>query len=192
MSIRDSIDSFGDRLQSLVAGLTPRDRALLVFMAVMIFGAIGWGVNGSMAKQEKRLKAQLNAATMSQFQVDQLLQQYNAAVGKAEALDARLAAGKDFTPLTWLEALGNEMGIAENIKSITERGVEVTDYYRAQKIDINVHNLTLDQAVQLMHKLEEAAQAIWVNEATLNTDRKDRNLIRLRLQISVLQPVEEA
>jgi hypothetical protein len=192
MSIRDSIDSFGDRLQSLLAGLTNRDRALLLFMVVMILGALGWAVQGSMAKQEKRLKAQLNAATMSQYQVDTLLQQYNASVGKADALDARLAAGKDFTPLTWLESLGNEMGIAENIKSITERGVEVTDYYRAQKIDINVHNLTLDQAVQLMHKMEEAAQAIWVNEATINADRKDRNLMRLRLQISVLQPVEEA
>ena len=192
MSIRDSIDSFGDRLQGVLVGLTARDRALLLFMAVVILGGIGWAAQGSMAKQEKRLQAQLNAATVSQFQVDQLLQQYNAAAGKAEALDARLEAGREFTPLTWLEALGNEMGIAENIKSITERGVDVTDYYRAQKIDINVHGLSLDQTVQFMHKLEEAAQAIWVNEATLNADRKDRNLIRLRLQISVLQPLEEA
>jgi hypothetical protein len=192
MSVRDSIDSFGDRLQGLLSGLTPRDRALLLFMLVMVLCALGWAVQGSLGKQEKRLKTQLNAATVSQVQVDQLLQQYNAAVGKGDALDARLAAGRDFTPLTWLESLGNEMGIAANIKSITERGVEVTDYYRAQKIDINVHDITLAQSVEFMHKLEEAAQAIWVNEATLNTDRKDRNLIRLRLQISVLQPVDEA
>ncbi len=192
MSVRDSIDSVGDRLQSLLTGLTPRDRALLLFMLVMVLGALGWAAQGSMAKQEKRIKTQLNAATVSQAQVDQLLQQYNAAVGKADALDARLTAGRDFTPLTWLESLGNEMGIATNIKSITERGIEVTDYYRAQKIDINVHDVTLEQAVMFMHKLEEAAQAIWVNEATLNTDRKDRNLMRLRLQISVLQPLEEA
>ena len=192
MSVRDSIDSFGDRVQGLLVSLTPRDRALLLFMVVLILGGIGWAVQGSLAEQEKRLQTQLSASTVSQLQVDQLLQQYNAAMGKADALDARLAAGRDFTPLTWLEALGNEMGIAANIKSITERGIDVTDYYRAQKIDINVHDLTLDQTVQFMHKLEEAAQAIWVNEATLNADRKDRNLIRLRLQISVLQPLEEA
>lgn len=192
MSVRDSIDSLGDTLQNALGGLTPRDRLLLLFMVAMILGAIGWAINGSMVKQEKKLKAQLNAATMAQFQVDQLLQQYNTAAGKAEALDARLAAGKEFTPLTWLESLGNEMGIAENIKSITERGVDITDYYRAQKIDINMHNLTLDQAVQFMHKMESAPQAIWVNEATVNADRKDRNLMRLRMQISVLQPLEDA
>jgi type II secretory pathway component PulM len=192
MSVRDSIDSFGDRLQTLLGGLTPRDRALLAFMVILVLGAMGWAAQGSMVKQQARLKAQLNAATVAQYQVDQLLQQYNAAVGKADALDARLAAGKDFTPLTWLESLGNELGLAANIKSITERGIEVTDYYRAQKIDINVHDISLGQAVQFMHKLEEAAQAIWVTEATLNTDRKDRNVMRLRLQISVLQPLDEA
>ncbi len=192
MSVRDSLDSVGDSIRGFLEGLSPRDRGLLVFMIVMILGGAGYFAQGAMVKASKKVKNQLNAASMAQHSVDTLLREYNALSGTAEALDARLEAGADFTPLTWLEQLGNEMGIGANIKSITERGVDVTDYYRAQKIDIDVRDLTLPQVIEFLHRLEGAAQAIWISESSLLTDRKDRNKIRLRLQISVLKPVGEA
>ena len=192
MSIRDSLDRVGDGVRGFLQGLSPRDRALLVFMVVMILGGIGYFAQGAMVKASKKVKGQLAAASMAQHQVDTLLREYNSLAGTAEALDALLAAGADFTPLSWLEQLGNDMGIGANIKSITERGVDVTDYYRAQKIDIDVRDLNLPQVVELLHRLEGAAQAIWISEASVLTDHKDRNKLRLRLQISVLKPLGEA
>ena len=192
MSLRDSIDTVGDRIRGFLLGLAPRGRALLGFLALVFLCGIAWFANGAMKEGEKNLKTQLATASMAQAQVDQLLQEYNALSGQVEAIDARLAAGANFTPLTWLEQVGNEMGIGENIKSIQERGVDVTDFYRAEKFDMNVQLVTLPQTIELLHRLEQAAQAIWISECNITTDRKDRNMLRLRLQISVLKPVEEA
>jgi hypothetical protein len=121
-----------------------------------------------------------------------MLADYQSRVGNADALEARLQAGKDFTPLTWLEKVGNEMGISANIRSMTERGVVETDYYRAQKINILVDNINLQQTVDLLHRLESAPQAVRFDEVRLKTDRKEKSLLDVRIDISVLGPLEGA
>ena len=121
-----------------------------------------------------------------------LLAEYNGLAGSAEALDARLEAGRGFAPLSWLEQVGNDMTIKDNIRAITERGREETDYYTAKKFDITIDDITLDQTVEFLHKMESAPQAIRITECRLKPDRKDRNKIDVRMEIAVLAPTGEA
>ncbi len=192
MNASDSINNVSERVRDLLGGLTPRDRRTLLFGITVVLLVGAWFAVGGMQKSTRQLSHNLTAAQDAQKQVEGMLADYQSRVGSADALEARLQAGKDFTPLTWLEKVGNDMGISANIRSMTERGIVETDYYRAQKINILVDNINLQQTVDLLHRLESAPQAVRFDEVRLKTDRKEKALLDVRIDISVLGPLEGA
>ena len=190
MSLRTTVDTIAQRVLGLLGGLTPRDRRVLLFGVSVVLLVTAWFLVGSLNKSTRQLTQNLAAAKNAQTQVEQMLSEFRSRVGDADALEARLVAGKDFTPLTWMEKVGNEMGVSANIRSMTERGVIETDFYRAQKINILVDNINLRQTVDLLHRLESAPQAVRFDEVRLKTDRKEKQLIDVRIELSVLGPLE--
>ena len=190
MSLRDGIDVVGDRARSFVGGMAPRERLLVGFTLLVVFCFAAWFAVGAMNKATDQVKRQLTATGTAQAQVDSMLGQYSVLAGTVEALDSKLAAGKDFAPLTWIESVGNEMGITEKIRSVNERGTEETDYYTAQKLDLRVDGVDLRQVTDLVFRLESAPQAIWINECRVKTDRKDRSQLDMNMAISILKPIE--
>ena len=192
MSLPATLDTVAERVRGILGGLTPRDRRVLLFGISVVILVVAWFALGSMNKSTRQLTQNLAAAKTAQTQVEQMLSDFRSRVGDAEALQSRLEAGRDFTPLTWLEKVGNEMGISANIRSMTERGVVETDFYRAQKINILVDNINLRQTVDLLHRLESAPQAVRFDEVRLKTDRKEKQLLDVRIDLLVLGPLEGA
>ncbi len=190
MSLRETVDTFSERVRALLGGLTPRDRRVLLFGISVVLLAAGWFAVTSMNKATKQISRNLATVQTAQIEVEDMLADFRARVGNADALEAKLQAGKDFTPLTWMEKVGNEMGISANIRSMTERGVVETDYYRAQKINMLVDNLNLRQTIDLLYRLESAPQAVRFDEVRLKTDRKEQGLLDVRIEMAVLRPLE--
>ncbi len=190
MAIRDGIDVLGDRIRGVVNNMAPRERLLVGITIVAVLGVIGWFIQGSMEEAQKKLTRQIAATSTAQVQIDALMAEYTGLAGTVAELDARLEAGRDFQPLTWIESVGNEMGISEKIRSVNERGQETTDYYVAQKINIRVDDLTLEQVSDFLYTIETAPQAVRVDEARVKTDRKDRTQLDVTMEISVLRPAE--
>jgi len=192
MSISDSIDSFGDTIRNFLGGLTPRDRALLGVMVGALGLAVAWLVMGAMNKQTKGLRSQLASASQAQQQVNALMGAYSEVAGEVTGLDTRLAAGEGFSPSSWLEKVGNELEVTALIKSIQERGVEEREFYRAQKVEVLIDDMDLKQLVKLMHKMQEAPQAIRVTNLRVKTDNKSREKLDVRFELAVLKPLEGA
>jgi hypothetical protein len=190
MSLRTSLDTAAEQVRGLLGGLTPRDRRVLLFGISAALLVAAWFAVGSMNKSTRQLTSNLTAARNAESQVEQMLADFRSRVGAADALEARLQAGKDFTPLTWLEKVGNEMGISANIRSMTERGAVETDFYRAQKVNILIDNINLRQTIDLLHRLESAPQAVRFDEVRLKPDRKEKELMDVRIDLSVLGPLE--
>ena len=189
MSLRDTIDTVGDSLRSFLEGLTPRDRALFGVMVGALLLAIGWFVVSAMQRQTKGLETQLASAAQAQLQVNALMAQYTEVAGEVAGLDARLAEGAGFSPASWLEQLGNQQAITGNIKSIQERGTETRDYFEAQKVEVTIDDVDLRQLVTLLHTIQEAPQAIRVNDLRVKTARKERSLLDVRIELAVLKPL---
>ncbi len=187
MSVRDGIDVAGDRLRTFVGGMAPRERALVAFTILVLLCFVGYFVSGAMNKATKKVKRQIAATSLAQGQVDSMMTQYTELTGTVKGLDAKLEAGKDFAPLTWIESVGNDMNIQEKIRP-QERGTEETDYYTAYRMDVRIDNIDLRQVTDLMYRIQSAPQAIRVTEARVKTDRKDRSVLDLNLELSVLKP----
>jgi type II secretory pathway component PulM len=190
MNLPNSVNNIAERIRGLLSGLTPRDRRTLLFGMTVVLLVGTWFAVNSMQKSTRQLNRNLEAAQNAQKEVEGMLADFRSRVGDADELEAKLQSGKDFTPLTWLEKVGNEMGISANIRSMTERGVIETDYYRAQKINILIDNINLQKTVDLLHRLESAPQAVRFDEVRLKTDRKEKSLLDVRIDISVLGPLE--
>jgi len=190
MAIRDGIDVLGDRIRGAVNGMAPRERALVGFTAAVVLLVVGWFVIGAMSEAKSKLTRQIAATSQAQIQVDALMAEFGALNAHVTEMDAKLEAGRDFQPLTWIEAVGNEMAITEKIRSVKERGIETTDYYTAAKIDIRIDDLSLAQVTDFVYRLESAPQAIRVDECRVKTDRKDRNVLDLTMEVAVLKPAE--
>lgn len=192
MSLRDSIDSLSDRAQGIISGMAPRERVLVAITAAVVCCTMGYFAQRAMSSSVDQLKANISRTVQAQAQVDDLLRSYNELAAEAQSLDAGLEAGRNFAPLTWLEEVGNEMGIADNIKSVNERGNETTDYYVAQTIDMRVDDIDLKIAVDLLYRMETSTQTVRVNDLRLKTDRKDRSQLDLRMELAFLRPGGES
>ncbi|MCP4871016.1 MAG: hypothetical protein GY898_20105 [Proteobacteria bacterium] len=190
MALRDGIDVVGDRIRGAINGMAPRERALVAFTVAVVLLVVGWFVQGAMEEAKSKLTRQIAATAQAQIQVDALMAEYTALSGKVTEMDAKLEAGRDFQPLTWIESVGNEMAITDKIRSVNERGVENTDYYSAAKINIRIDDLSLAQVTDFVYRLESAPQAVRIDECRVKTDRKDRNILDLTMEIAVLKPAE--
>jgi hypothetical protein len=188
MSLRDSIDSLSDRGQTIISSMAPRERVLVAISVLVVFCTLGYFAQRAMSSSTDQLKANINRTVQAQAQVDDLLTTYGDLTGQAESLDARLEAGRKFAPLTWIESMGNSMGIQSNIRSVNERGTETTDYYVAQSIDLIINDIDLKAAVDLLYRIETAPQAVRVTDMRIKTDRKDRSQLDLRLELAFLRP----
>jgi len=189
MSLQDSMDALADKVRTTWTAITPRERGALALMVLAVLVVVAYLATGAMKKTVTQVSRNLASAEQAQQNVEQLMQQYRVLAASAESLDASLQAGRDFTPLTWLESMGNEMGISGNIRSMTERSVEETDYYKAQTIDIVVDDINLRQAVDFLYRLQATEQVIRMNEVRVKTDRKNREMLDLRLELGVLKPL---
>lgn len=190
MSLRDGIDVAGDRLRSFAGNMAPRERLLVGFTLLVVFCFVAWFAVGAMNKSTGKVKRQLIATGTAQTQVDLMLGQYTELADRVESMDTQLVEGKDFAPLTWIETVGNEMGIAEKIRSVNERGTEETDYYVAQKFDLRIDDIDLRQATDLVFRLESAPQMIRIHECRVKTDRKNRAQLDVNMEIAILKPIE--
>jgi len=192
MSFRDSIDSLSDRAGAVFKSMAPRERVLVAITAVVLCCTLGYFAQRAMSSSVDQVKANLSRTAQAQAQVDDLMRTYGDLSGEAEVLDSRLEAGRNFAPLTWLEEVGNEMGIQDNIKSVNERGTETTDYYAAQTIDVRVDDIDLRVAVDLLYRMETANQTVRVSDLRIKTDRKDRTQLDLRMELAFLRPGGES
>lgn len=190
MSIGDTIDTVGDSLRSFLGGLTPRDRMLFGVMVAVVVLMLGWFAMGALRTQTKNLKSQLASAQQAQTQVNMLMAEYADISGEAVGLEARLEAGKGFSPASWLEKLAADLGITANLKSIKETGTEQRDFYQAQKVDVLIDNIDLRQLVKLLHKIQEAPQALRLGSLRVKTNPKTRSELDVRFELAVLKPVE--
>jgi len=188
MSLRDGLDIAGDRLRNAFGSMAPRERVLVAFTAAVLLAFVGYFATQAMEKSTRRVKTSISTTSTAQAQVDSMMAQYTELAGTVETLDARLQAGRDLAPLTWIETIGNEMNLS--IGSMNERGTETTDYYVAQTIDVRIDDLSLEQIVQLMYRFESSPQAIRVTECRVKTDRKERAKLDLNLTIDILKPPE--
>jgi hypothetical protein len=192
MSLLDTIDDAGDRGREFLQRITPRDRALGALLTSVLFLVFSFFVLSAMSGARAKTKLAIADAAQAQAQVNLLLADFAELSEEIEALDARLQAGASFSPATWLEKIGNEMGISANIKSMNEKGITETDYYRAQKLDLRVDDIDLKQVVDLTYRIENAEPVIRIDEIRIKTDRKDRSKLDVRMTISVLKPLEGA
>lgn len=192
MTIQERLDLGSARLEGALSSLSPRDRALLLVMVVSLSLFGGWFAFSALNGAKRRAEQNLASTMQAQEQVNLLLARYAELQGDVAGLDARLAAGADFAPASFLETMGTEMGLSSNIKTIQERGTDETDHYRAQTVEFSVHDLKLGQIVDVLHKLETAPQAIRVTDLTVKADMKDRTLLDVRMQLAVLRPLEVA
>lgn len=190
MSLRDTIDTVSDRIRAGIAGMAPRERVLVAITAVVVLCTLGYFVQRGMSASLEQVETNIKLTQQAQIQVDELMATYADLSGTYEKLDARLEAGRGFAPLTWIETVGNEMGIQSNIRSVSERGQEETEYYRAQNIDVVVDDLDLKQAVDLLYRFETAPQAVRVKDLRIKADRKNRSQLDIRIELSFLQPTE--
>ncbi len=192
MSVLDSIDEVGARGREILEGMTPRDRALAGLMGGVLFLVLAFFALSAMNSSKAKARGAIADAAKAQAQVNMLLADFSELDAEIGTLDARLQAGASFSPATWLEQTGNELGISANIKGINEKGVIETDYYRAQKLDVIVDAIDLQKVVDLTWRIENAEPAIRIDELRVKVDRKDRTSLNMRMSISVLKPLEAA
>lgn len=151
-----------ERLQDLLTGLSPRDRALLLGMigaglvAVLIGGA--WGLSSSLRSQKDRLLERQTQLT----QVQALTAEHAAAQAKIEEIEQKIREHADTDLQAFLEKAGRNAGISDRINAVREKSSTVQGNLEDKLYSVSLSKLTLSEYSSFLYEMESAGYPLKV------------------------------
>lgn len=150
--------------------------ALLLFV-IILFTTL----NGQISALEKKRKAREN--DLVEMMV--LKQRFQAAKLSSQRFAGRLAGVRgDDSPAKIIE----EIGIKGKSSKVTPLKSEERGGFTEDSAEVKLDGLTLNEAVNLLYRLEKGTQPVLVKKANLKTRFDDPALLDLTLTIALLKP----
>ncbi|MHC1697127.1 MAG: hypothetical protein AB9919_03480 [Geobacteraceae bacterium] len=149
----------------------------LILLVVILFTTL----NGQISVLEKKRKARENDLV----EMMTLKQRFLAAKLSSQRLAGRLAGVRaDDSPAKIIE----EIGIKGKSSKITPLKSEERGGFTEDSAEVKLDGLTLNEAVNLLYRLEKGTRPVLVKKANLKTRFDDPALLDLTLTIALLKP----
>ncbi len=191
--LRELLSERLERLQDLLSGLSPRDRALLLGMigvalvGVLIGGA--WLLNSSLAAQRDRLserETQLN-------QVTALTAEHAAASEQIEAIEARIREFEGTDLQAFLEKACKNAGVSDRLNAVREKSSSVQGNLEDKQYTVTLTKLTLSEYASFLHEVEAAGYPLKIRTTKVKRRVKGEEItLDIDMDVSAFRITEEA
>jgi general secretion pathway protein M len=152
----------------------------LILLVIILFTTL----NGQISALEKKRKARENDLV----EMMTLKQRFLTAKLSSQRFAGRLAGVRaDDSPAKIIE----EIGIKGKSSKITPLKSEVRGGFTEDSAEVKLDGLTLNEAVNLLYRLEKGTRPVLVKKANLKTRFDDPALLDLTLTIALLKPAPE-
>ncbi len=190
MSLEQRFNAIALKIQDGLAGLSERDRKLLIgLLSAAVIGLIVGGgfmmkstLDGVRAKVEYREEALRRAQTMAaEFQSNEKT---------AQQITEKLEEHKASNLSAFLEKTAQSVGIADRLDSVKASSTSVDGDLEETLYGAQFSRLTLEDATNFLYEIETSGYPLIVQSARLKTRRiKGERLIKMTLDIAAYKPV---
>ncbi|MBN1336865.1 MAG: type II secretion system protein M [Deltaproteobacteria bacterium] len=157
------------RVQSLLEGMTPRDRMLLNLLVIagvvvaFVLGGIGLRthINGLRSEIETR-KNQL-------AMVEEMKQAWNEDRDTLAVLEEKVSAHAETSFSAFLEKSADRVSLRDNLKQVRELSSSTTDTLEERQFAVTLSRVSLEQLVGFLYEVETAGYPLRVLSAKIKT-----------------------
>ncbi len=185
MNPRDLIE----RLRASFYNLSARERALVagagtsLIVALFYVGLVmpALAASNDAAQRIQTAEQQLQA-------IRRLRQEYDDVVHRLARVEGRIGKGTRGNVRTTLENLAKQVDVT--IESMEPQASPANEQYRETKVAVRLESVTLEQAVQLLHRIEtHPAQVLSVKKLRFQNRSDKSQLLNLSFTVSSFETV---
>ena len=175
------------RLRAFFANLAPRERLLVSLVGVLAVVLLGVVVVLQLLEVGDRLDARVAAAEQQLEAMTRLRREFDEVSGRLRAVEERVRQGPGGNLRTTLESLAQQAQV--RIESMEPQASPTHERYRETKVEVGLREITLAQAVNYLHQLEQTPQPLSVKSLRIRTRQEKPELLDVTFTVSSFDPI---
>jgi type II secretory pathway component PulM len=176
------------RLRTAFEDLSDRERILVsivgvLFAALVIyFGVIqaSLGLRGAAQQRLAQAEQQLKVMTRLRGEFDDVND-------RLTSVEQRIQVGTRGNLRTTLESLAQASRV--KVESMEPQATPSNDRYQETKVEVELKEVTLQQAVSYLHQIESSEQVLSVKSLRMRTRKDKPNFLDLTFTVSTFEPI---
>ena len=193
MNAQERFNTIALRIQDSLAGLSARDRKLLIFLvAVLVLSALG-GVGYLMRASMNNVESMVEYRSESLLQARKMAVEYQTNIATADLIGEKLEEHRGANLSAYLEKTAQSVGISDRLDSVKETGTTQTGDLEEKLYSAQLSKLTLEDATNFLFEIETSGFPLVVRNARFKTRKiKGEKTVKLNLDIASYQLTTEA
>ena len=193
MNAQERFNAVALRIQDSLAGLSARDRKLLIFLvAVLGVSAVG-GIGYVMKTSMNSVENQVEYRAESLLQARKMAIEYQANIATADRIGEKLEQHRGANLSAYLEKTAQSVGISDRLDSVKETATTQNGDLEEKLYSAQLSKLSLEDATNFLFEIETSGFPLVVRNARFKTRKiAGEKTVKLNLDIAAYQLTTEA
>jgi hypothetical protein len=188
--MRERFEDLLDRIQDVLADMTPRDRSLLLGLTVAVLVAVVGGSSYAMKSSLDALEARVNDRAKDVQLVYDTAQEYADAQANLEVLEADLQKTSAVDLSAFLEQAAQKASI-DSPDSVREKSSTTEGNLEEKQFSVTLNDISLQQLSEFLYEAEASGYPLKIRSTKVKTrTKKDEKLLQVNMDISAFRAVE--
>lgn len=189
--MRERLDDILDRIQDVLADMTPRDRTLLLGLTVALLLGIVVGSSYMMKRTLDTLETRVNDRAKDVEYVYTTAQDYADAQANLEVLEADLRKTSAVDLSAFLEQAAQKASI-DSPDSVREKASTIEGHLEEKQFTVTLNDISLQQLAEFLYEAEASGYPLKIRTTKVKTKTKtEEKLLHVNMDISAYRAVEE-
>jgi type II secretory pathway component PulM len=188
--MRERLDDILDRIQDVLADMTPRDRTLLLGLTVALLLGIVVGSSYMMKRTLDTLEARVNDRAKDVEYVYTTAQDYADAQANLEVLEADLRKTSAVDLSAFLEQAAQKASI-DSPDSVREKSSTTEGNLEEKQFTVTLNDISQQQLAEFLYEAEASGYPLKIRTTKVKTrTKKDEKLLQVNMDISAFRAVQ--
>ena len=188
--MRDRIEVILDRIQDVLADMTPRDRMLLLGLTIALLVAIVAGSSYAMKKSLDTLEGRVKERANDVQFVYTTAQEYADAQANLQVLEADLQKTSSVDLSAFLEQAAQKASI-DSPDSVREKSSTTEGNLEEKQFTVTLNDISLQQLSEFLYEAEASGYPLKIRTTKVKTrTKKDEKLLQVNMDISAFRAVQ--
>jgi type II secretory pathway component PulM len=175
------------RVRAFFANLSSREQLLVSLVGVLALALIGFVVVLQLLAYGDRLDGRVAAGEQQLAVIERLRRDFDDVSLRLRAVEERIQSGPRGNLRTTLESIAQQSNV--KVESMEPQASPAHDRYRETKVEVALAQVTLSQAVNYLHQLEQTPQLLSVKALKIRTRPDKPELLDVTFTVSSFEPI---
>ena len=175
------------RLRTFFANLSARERMLVSCVGILAAGMVALLVVFQLLALGDRLDARRAAAEQQLEVMARLRREFDDLNARLRSVEERIQGSPRGNLRTTLESLAQRAQV--KVESMEPQASPTHDRYRETKVEVDLREVTLAQAVSYLHEIEQTPHPLSVKALRMRTRQEKPELLDVTFTVSSFEPL---